>query len=246
MVLAYGQSDEFSFVLRKFSTLYERRARRVQSSCVLRRRGFVCTPRRTHARAVRRSKLTSVIVSLFASTYVMRWREHLPDTPLQYAPAFDARAVRCAASPPALAPQALTCVHAPNQVCYPSDGALRDYLSWRQADCHINNQYNAAFWALVRRSGASRAEAQARLAGTQTAEKNELLFSEFGISYGSLPAMHRKGSLLRRERREEPLPGRPPGPDGAPPTRARTRVVIEHDDVIGDAFWQAHPELLAG
>ncbi len=27
VVLAYGQSDEFSFVVRKLSTLYERRAR---------------------------------------------------------------------------------------------------------------------------------------------------------------------------------------------------------------------------
>jgi hypothetical protein len=35
-----------------------------------------------------------VIVSLFTSNYVMRWAEHLPDTPLRTAPAFDARAVR--------------------------------------------------------------------------------------------------------------------------------------------------------
>ena len=40
------------------------------------------------------SKLTSVIVSLFAATYVMGWSEHFPDTRLQKAPAFDARAVR--------------------------------------------------------------------------------------------------------------------------------------------------------
>ena len=31
---------------------------------------------------------------MFAATYVMRWREHFPDTQLQRAPAFDARAVR--------------------------------------------------------------------------------------------------------------------------------------------------------
>ncbi len=35
-----------------------------------------------------------MIVSLFTSNYVMRWAEHLPDTPLRTAPAFDARAVR--------------------------------------------------------------------------------------------------------------------------------------------------------
>jgi tRNA(His) guanylyltransferase len=35
---------------------------------------------------------------------------------LQYIPSFDARTV-----------------------CYPTDKNLRDYLSWRQCDCHINN-----------------------------------------------------------------------------------------------------------
>lgn len=36
---------------------------------------------------------------------------------LQYTPVFDGRAV-----------------------CYPTVAILRDYLSWRQADTHINNQ----------------------------------------------------------------------------------------------------------
>ena len=35
IVLAYGQSDEFSFVLRKHTGLYERRARRVSFSFVM-------------------------------------------------------------------------------------------------------------------------------------------------------------------------------------------------------------------
>ncbi len=127
-------------------------------------------------------------------------------------------------------------------MCYPSDQSLRDYLAWRQADCHINNQYNAAFWALVAR-GASRTDAQRRLAGTVTAEKNELLFSEFGINYADLPAMHRKGSVLRRSRAPEVVKT---AADGTEVVRERTRVVTEHCDVIGDAFWAAHPELLAG
>lgn len=38
-------------------------------------------------------------------------------TPMQTTPMFDARAV-----------------------LYPSDKSLRDYLAWRQADTHINNQ----------------------------------------------------------------------------------------------------------
>lgn len=40
-----------------------------------------------------------------------------PDTPLKVTPMFDGRAV-----------------------CYPDISTLRDYLTWRQVDTHINNQ----------------------------------------------------------------------------------------------------------
>lgn len=50
------------------------------------------------------------------------------------------------------------------QVLYPSDRVLRDYLAWRQADCHVNNQYNQCFWALVH-NGSTPEEAQAREKG---------------------------------------------------------------------------------
>jgi tRNA(His) guanylyltransferase len=115
-------------------------------------------------------------------------------------------------------------------------------LSWRQADCHINNQYNSVFWALVGR-GESREAAQARLAGTLTADKNELLFADFGVSYAALPPAHRKGSVLRRRRAEAHVKTLP---DGTPVMRMRTEVLVEHKDIIGDAFWTEHPELLAG
>ena len=136
-------------------------------------------------------------------------------TALRYAPAFDARAV-----------------------AYPTARVLRDYLSWRQADCHINNQYNACFWALVQAGGMSRESAQAELKGTLADAKNELLHSRFGISYGALPALERKGTTLHRARVAELVK---PGV-----TRMRACVVTVHEDLIGDAFWEARPELLAG
>ena len=52
------------------------------------------------------------ISSLFASSYVYHWRDYFGEEQLLYPPAFDARVV-----------------------LYPSDQNLRDYLSWRQADC---------------------------------------------------------------------------------------------------------------
>lgn len=87
----------------------------------------------------RASKLVSLVTSCFTGNYVRHWAQHFPETPLQMTPIFDGRAV-----------------------CYPTDQTLRDYLSWRQADCHINNQYNTCFWALVK-SGKTTAEAQAQL-----------------------------------------------------------------------------------
>jgi tRNA(His) guanylyltransferase len=111
-VLGYGQSDEFSFVLRRKTSLFGRRA----------------------------SKLASVAASTFAAAYARFWPDFFPGTPLQSTPAFDGRAVP-----------------------YPSARNLRDYLSWRQADCHVNCQYNAAFWALVNTGGVSRAAAAAEL-----------------------------------------------------------------------------------
>ncbi len=69
-------------------------------------------------------------------------------------------------------------------VVYPSIQNIRDYVSWRQADCkpsasfkvymartsllieaagHINNLYNTAFWALVDKEGKSATQAEKEL-----------------------------------------------------------------------------------
>ncbi len=85
------------------------------------------------------SKIITTISSFFAASYVFHWPSYFPDTPLLYPPTFDGRVV-----------------------LYPTPSNLRDYLSWRQADCHINNLYNTCFWALMH-SGLSTTEAQAKL-----------------------------------------------------------------------------------
>lgn len=56
--------------------------------------------------------MVSAIVSLFSSTYVMKWKEYFPKKELKYPSNFDGRAV-----------------------CYPSYEIIRDYLAWRQVDC---------------------------------------------------------------------------------------------------------------
>ncbi|XP_022950282.1 tRNA(His) guanylyltransferase 1-like [Cucurbita moschata] len=65
LVFSYGVSDEYSFVLKKDSQIYGRRA----------------------------SEIVSIIVSLFSSLYVMKWSEFFPHKELKYPPSFDGRAV---------------------------------------------------------------------------------------------------------------------------------------------------------
>ncbi|KAJ6524235.1 Thg1 C terminal domain-containing protein [Mycena vulgaris] len=65
IVLAFGESDEFSFLMRKSAALYNRR----------------------------QSKIVSTLTSLFTSSYVFRWASYFPDNPLKYPPSFDGRLV---------------------------------------------------------------------------------------------------------------------------------------------------------
>ncbi|EDW11785.2 probable tRNA(His) guanylyltransferase [Drosophila mojavensis] len=183
IVLGYGQSDEYSFVFRKDTSAFKRRA----------------------------AKLLSYVTSMFTSSYVLSWSQWM-QRPLSYAPCFDGRIV-----------------------LYPSDENLRDYLSWRQADVHVNNLYNTAFWKLVLESGLTNQQAEERLRGTLSSDKNELLFQEFGINYNTLPAMYRKGTILLRKRvvigsQDE--------------QKGRQAIVPIHEDLIGNEFWKQHTEIL--
>lgn len=125
-------------------------------------------------------------------------------------------------------------------VLYPSEKNLRDYMSWRQADCHINNLYNTCFWCLVKQSGLTAEEAEERLNGTVSSDKNELLFSVFNMNYNNLPQIYRKGSVLVWERVCDIN-------DTARKENARKpkrQIVVHHTDIIGDTFWSEHPEIL--
>ncbi|XP_036170470.1 probable tRNA(His) guanylyltransferase isoform X2 [Myotis myotis] len=162
IVIAYGQSDEYSFVFKRKSNWFKRRA----------------------------SKFMTHVASQFASSYVFYWRDYFEDQPLLYPPGFDGRVV-----------------------VYPNNQTLKDYLSWRQADCHINNLYNTVFWALVQQSGLTPAQAQERLQVDEVTTKEVKLPAE----------MEGKKMAV---------------------TRTRTKPVPLHCDIIGDAFWKEHSEIL--
>jgi len=133
----------------------------------------------------RSSKLTSTIVSTFTAHYIHLWPTFFhPDkeTPTLTSPlpTFDGRAI-----------------------LYPTTSHLRDYLSWRQADCHINNLYNTTFWALVQQGGMSAQAAEKALSGTYSNDKHELLFKRFGVNYNNEEEIWKKGSVIFRDMREK-------------------------------------------
>ncbi|KAH6569221.1 hypothetical protein BASA50_002862 [Batrachochytrium salamandrivorans] len=162
----------------------------------------------------REAKIITNVCSLFTSSFVMNWPTYFHDQPLAYPPSFDARAV-----------------------CYPTMLNVRDYLSWRQADCHINNLYNTAFWALVLDSEnpISETEAEAVLRVTDSAKKNELLFTRFGINYNDIDPLFRKGSTLFRQTKDSVEIS---SSSGKSVTRSRSEIKTDHMDIIGDQFWK--------
>ncbi|KAK0533920.1 tRNA-His guanylyltransferase [Tilletia horrida] len=65
VVLAFGESDEYSFLFSKTCALYNRRE----------------------------SKIVTHVVSLFTGAYIFHWPRFMPNTPLQRPPSFDGRLV---------------------------------------------------------------------------------------------------------------------------------------------------------
>ncbi|KAK3984388.1 tRNA guanylyltransferase [Cladorrhinum sp. PSN332] len=211
ITIAYGVSDEYSFVFHKTCSLFERRS----------------------------SKIVSTIVSTFTAYYVYYWSTYFSDTPLSPPlPSFDGRAV-----------------------CYPTVQNLRDYMSWRQADCHINNLYNTTFWALIQKGGIDALEAEKMLKGTLAADKNEILWSKFNVNYNNEPAIYKKGSVVFRDyelvqpdthntaaevdQQAEPVQQSKNQSEKDKKSRAKAQVVVEHLDIIKDDFWDQRPWLLS-
>ncbi|GMM34888.1 tRNA guanylyltransferase [Saccharomycopsis crataegensis] len=208
-VLAYGDSDEYSFLLRKDTDLFERRE----------------------------AKLVSTFVSSFTSYYIFYWNDYFVDKKLNLddgLPTFDGRAV-----------------------LYPNIKRIRQYFSWRQVDCHINNLYNTTFWTLVIKGGLTPQDAENKLMGTFAKDKNEILFSEFGINYNNEPEIFKKGTVIVRESNEvenvsdalnrTSLEEQNTGAVDAPLSlrqkerrakkRRKMKIQEHHADIIGDTFW---------
>jgi len=140
---------------------------------------------------------------------------------------------------------------------------LRDYMSWRQVDCHINNLYNTTFWALIQMGGLDAKEAEKELAGSVAADKNEILFSRFKINYNNEPEMYKKGSVVFRDyelvepgsvlevvdensaKTIEQLELSKTQEEKDRKRRAKAVITVQHVDIIKDEFWERRPWLLS-
>ena len=80
--------------------------------------------------------------------------------------------------------------------------------------------------------------AQEKLKGTLSGEKNEILFSQFGINYNNEPAQFKKGTTIIKKKMEVPCDS------GESATKLRTKTVLLDCDIIGDDFWNQNPHLL--
>ncbi|KAG0728984.1 tRNA(His) guanylyltransferase 1 [Chionoecetes opilio] len=192
VIFSYGQSDEYSFAIHRYSKMCDRQG----------------------------DKIISNIVSIFAGVYVYNWQRCFGEVELQYCPAFDARVV-----------------------LYPNNSCLRDYFSWRQADCHINNMYNTCFWALVQRGLCSRQKADEILCGTFSKDKRSILLDRFNMDYDKEDAISRKGTVIFRDRPRKDLCASSTGcevEEGA----GCGGITVGHFDVIKDEFWRERPWIL--
>lgn len=199
IVLSYGDSDEYLFLLRKGADLFERRE----------------------------MKLVSTFAAFMSVHYTLHWNSEFPEKQInpERLPTFDARAV-----------------------VYPNTKVVRDYFSWRQVDCHINNLYNTAFWSLINVCGMSGEEAENELKGTLSKHKNEILFSKCGINYNDEPEIFKKGTVIVREYEgyelsaEYTLSSRQK--QRLDKMRKKSKLTQHHVNIIDDAFWNERPWLL--
>ncbi|KAI5672840.1 hypothetical protein M9H77_13204 [Catharanthus roseus] len=190
IVFAYGFSHEYSFIFRKDTKFYQRRA----------------------------SKIHSLIGSFFTSVYVTKWKEFFPFKELRFPPSFKSRVISC-----------------------PTLEVLQTYISWRQRDCHSENQYNTCF-SMLTKSGKSEKDAKEILEGTHKQEKNEILFQQFDINYKKLPDVFRQGSCALKTEVEDIVKYKS---DGTPVKRLRKEIIIVHtENVAARSFWNGQPLLL--
>src|SRR2546421_12801798 len=127
---------------------------------------------------------------------------------------------------------------------------------------------------MIQKGGLDATAAEVELQGTVSSDKNEILFSRYGINYNNEPQLFKKGSVVFREYELENIK-ETNGDDGKcvkqkselelsteaseeaavlsktqsekmRKARTKARVVVEHVDIHKDEFWAKRPWILGG
>lgn len=126
---------------------------------------------------------------------------------------------------------------------------------------------------MIQKGGLDATTAEAELQGTFSSDKNEILFSRYGINYNNEPELFKKGSVVFREyelenteingneseiaKQNSELEPSTEVPEEAAAlsktrgekmrkARVKARVVVEHVDIHKDEFWARRPWILSG
>lgn len=121
LMLAYGHSDEYSFVFSRDTTLFDRRA----------------------------AKLVTTVVSTFTAAYIALWPRYMIEDGKTSTETDGHDEDTARSTTPAAIPLDLAWLPTfdGRAVCYPSERNLRDYLSWRQVDCtYYFTSLTGKFW----------------------------------------------------------------------------------------------------
>ena len=218
IVLAFGHSDEYSFLFRKDTTLYKRRA----------------------------SKLTSLIVSCFTGNYVHAWSRFFPGKALKSVPMFDGRCVLYPSEKTVrdyLAwRQVDVHVNCQYNTCY---WLLYREEEEKEKEKEKEDRDGGKQEASREEEASGvdveiRSRVQGMLKGTLTCDKNEVMFQR-GINYNDLPAMWRRGSTVVWEQAE-----RAERAEGGDSGRRKPKRVLRvvHEDIIKNGFWTRRPWVL--
>ena len=84
-------------------------------------------------------------------------------------------------------------------------------------------------------------EAEQRLKGTVSSDKNEILFKEFGINYNNEPECFKKGTVLYRDffpvyREGHPISSRSKGIDGVSRALFASDLLVNNIDSVATTF----------
>ncbi|KAM5501325.1 tRNA-His guanylyltransferase [Microsporum canis] len=117
---------------------------------------------------------------------------------------------------------------------------------------------------MVQKGGMSNQDAEQELKGTVSSDKNEILFSRYGINYNNELEIFKKGSVLFRDYELEQVKRTPASIANTnddrkwenvelsktqlekhQKLRRKANVAIAHVDIIKDEFWEQRPWLLS-